>query len=163
MANGFPPGRTRPAVTAAHRGRPHIDVACPCRLLGSALTDYFASPARVRLGEVALWHAAARARTVILRRNRTTLTAHTRRPDETVPSFVERLITGTEPDPTVPDPASAGLAILHRADVPVGAGATVHALFPAGLDPAAVRLLTMDDLVASLTARPAPDERPAAA
>jgi hypothetical protein len=163
MANGFPPGRTRPAVTAAHRGRPHIDVACPCRLLGSALTDYFASPARVRLGEVALWHAPARARTVILRRDRNTLTAFTRRPDETVSSFVERLAAGTGPDPTTPDPASAGLAILYRADVPVGPGFTVHALLPAGLDPAAVRLLTVDDLVASLAARPAVDEEPAAA
>jgi hypothetical protein len=123
-------------------------------VLGWALTGYFASPARVRLGEVARWHAAARARTVLLRDGDGGLTAFTRGADETMPSFVERLATGARPDPQRPDPARAGLAFLHRGDVPVAPDAAVYALYPAGLDPASVRLLTADDLVATLLARP---------
>jgi hypothetical protein len=76
---------------------------------------------------------------------------------------VERLARGAGPDPTVPDPDRAGLALLYRADLPVGAGADVYALFPAGLDPATVRLLTADDLVASLVRRPVADDDPATA
>lgn len=123
-------------------------------LLGWALTGYFASPARVRLGEVARWHAAARARTVLLRDSAGALTAFTRGDNEAILSFVERLATGTGPDPGQPNPAEAGLAFLHRGDVPVAPGAAVYALFPADLDPASVRRLTADDLVASLLARP---------
>lgn len=121
-------------------------------LLGWALTGYFASPARVRLGEVALWHAAARARTVLLRDTDGRLSAFTRAADEPLLSFVDRLVTGAGPDGEVPDPAGAGLAFLHRADIPVAPGAAVYALFPAGLDPAAVRLLAAEDLVTSLAA-----------
>lgn len=122
----------------------------PLALLGWALAGYFASPARVRLGEVALWHAAARARTVVLRGDDGTLVAFTRQPGEAVLSFVERLVTRAGADPQVPDPATAGLAFLHRGDIPVAPGAAVYALFPASLDPAAVRPLTAEDLVATL-------------
>jgi hypothetical protein len=76
---------------------------------------------------------------------------------------VERLARGAGPDPTVPDPDRAGLALLYWADLPVGARADVYALFPAGLDPATVRLLTADDLVASLVRRPVADDDPATA
>lgn len=82
-------------------------------------------------------------------------------------SFVERLTGaagldgesphGSGPDGAVlpgeaPDPGSAGLAFPHRADLPVAPGASVYALFPAGLDPASVQLLTAEELVASLAA-----------
>ncbi len=129
---------------AVHRHREAL------ALLGWALTAYYASPARVRLGEVALWHAAARARTVLLRGTDGALTAFRRADGEALLSFVDRLTTGAGPDPEVPDPATAGLAFLHRGDVPVAAGAQVYALYPQGLDPAVVRLLTAEDLVAGL-------------
>jgi hypothetical protein len=120
--------------------------------LGEALTGYFASPARVRLGEVALWHAAARARTVVLRADDGRLSAYSRLPDETVDSFVSRLASPAGADPALP-PAPADLAFLWRGDLPVAPGAQVYALYPGGLDPATVRRLSAEDLVSCL-ARP---------
>jgi hypothetical protein len=96
--------------------------------LGEALTGYFASPARVRLGEVALWHAAAGARTVVLRADDGRLSAYTRLPDETVDSFVSLLARPAGADPTLP-PAPADLAFLWRGDLPVAPGAQVYALY----------------------------------
>lgn len=131
---------------AVHRHRDAL------ALLGWALSGYYASPARVRLGEVALWHAAARARTVLLR-GPAGLTAFTRGGDEPVAQFAHRLRTGTAPDHDVPDPARAELAFLLRGDLPVARGAQVYALYPAGLDPTTVRLLAAEDLVATLLPR----------
>lgn len=106
-------------------------------------------------------NVAARTRTVLLRQ-RGVLTAFTRGADESLLSFVERLASGTGPDPQVPDPARAGLAFLYRGDLPIAPGAAVYALFPAGLDPAAVRLLTADDLVATLASGDADNVDPEA-
>ena len=80
------------------------------------------------------------------------MAAFTRQADEPLLSFVDRLTTGTGADLQTPDPTRAGLAFLHRGGVPVAPEAAVYALYPAGLDPAAVRLLTAEDLVATLVA-----------
>ncbi|MBL1097352.1 hypothetical protein [Streptomyces coffeae] len=48
------------------------------------------------------------------------------------------------------DPARIGAAFLVRGDLPLPDGCPVYALHPAGLDAAAVRLLTASDVVNSL-------------
>jgi hypothetical protein len=131
---------------AVHR---HVDGLA---LLGSALCDYYSTPARVRLGELALWHAAARARTVLLRRDGS-LASFTRGADEPVAAFAGRLATRAGADEAPADPARAGLAFLMRGDIPVASGAEVYALQPAGLDPATVRLVAAEDLTSSLVPR----------
>ena len=122
-------------------------------LLGETLPRYFASPARVRLGEVAVWHAAARARTVLRRDGDGRVAAYRRRPDETVPAFASRIAAGMDPDPVPSDPLRAQLAFVHRGDVAIAAGATVYALFPANLNPETVRPLAAEDLAALLGPR----------
>jgi hypothetical protein len=127
---------------AVHR---HLDALA---LLGWGLTGYYASAARVRLGEVALWHAAARARTVLLRGEDGEITAFARHGGETVQAFAARIASGAAPDPV--DAAPPALAFLYRGDAAVAPGAEVYALDRADLDPGAVTLLAAEDLVASL-------------
>jgi hypothetical protein len=129
---------------AVHR---HVDSLA---VIGAGMGSYFASPARVRLGEVALWHAAARSHTVLLRSPDGALAAFTRDGDEPVAAFHRRIVT-TAGTPASPRPA--GLAFLHRGDAPVTPGAEVYALRPASLDPATVHLLAAEELAASLIPR----------
>jgi hypothetical protein len=123
--------------------------------VGETLPRYFASPARVRLGELAIWHAAARAHTVIIRARDASLASYSRQPGEPAAVFASRLTAGTDPDAVVADPARAQLAFLHRGDVAIGERATVYALFPANLNPETVQPLAAEDLVAVLEPRSA--------
>jgi hypothetical protein len=59
--------------------------------LGEALTDLYGSGARVGLGELARWHAAARASTVDVRVGDGTVARYRRREGESVAAFADRL------------------------------------------------------------------------
>ncbi|WP_432039760.1 MXAN_6230/SCO0854 family RING domain-containing protein [Streptomyces cucumeris] len=132
---------------AVHR---HVELLA---VLGRSLTGLFTSGARVELGELAVWQAAARATTVLLRHSDGSVTPYRRRADEDALAFAGR-IGAPEHDPSAgdigQDPARIGAAFLVRGDVPLPAGCPVYALHPAGLDAAVVRLLTASDVVNSL-------------
>lgn len=119
-------------------------------VLAEGLSALFASGARVGLGELAVWQAAARAGTVLLRHADGTATAYGRREAETAAEFAARFGTpfGDPADGAVPE--AARLAYLLRGDVAVPEGGEVFALHPAALDAARVRLLSASDVVASL-------------
>ncbi|MFE0464760.1 MXAN_6230/SCO0854 family RING domain-containing protein [Kitasatospora sp. NPDC058965] len=129
-------------------------------VLGQELTVLFDSGARVGLAEVATWHAAARARTVLLRHADGTVHRYTRRPDEAVPAFAARIGSRDHEGPADPAAEPAQLAHLLRGDLPLAPGAEAYALHPAGLDAARVRLLTAADVVTAL-APDGPSARPA--
>ncbi len=120
--------------------------------LGQALDGLFGSGARVSLGELATWHAAARAGRVLLRRADGTLERFDRRPAESPAEFARRVGAASDGDgpAATADAASADLQLLLRGDLPAPRGATVHALYPAGLDPAEVTLIGAADLAAAL-------------
>ncbi|WP_405577312.1 MXAN_6230/SCO0854 family RING domain-containing protein [Streptomyces sp. NBC_01190] len=129
---------------AMHR---HLDVL---GLLGRTLTELFASGARVGLGELAVWQAAARASVVQLRDGDGTVTTYGRRPGEAVADFAAR-IGGPDSEPPRPlDPARTGAAFLFRGDFTPAPGSSVYALHPGDLDPSRLRLLTAPDVVNSL-------------
>ncbi|MFJ4680527.1 MXAN_6230/SCO0854 family RING domain-containing protein [Kitasatospora sp. NPDC088783] len=130
---------------AVHR---HTDALAA---LGRHLTGHFASGARVGLGEVALWHAAARATTVAVRHLDGTASGYRRRTGEDLPAFAARLGTpDTDPDTGAVDLTRAQLAFLLRGDLALPAGAQAYALHQAALDAGAVRMMTAADLVAAL-------------
>ncbi|WP_030394348.1 TerD family protein [Kitasatospora purpeofusca] len=130
---------------AVHR---HTDALAA---LGRHLTDHFASGARVGLGEVALWHAAARSRTVAVRHLDGTADGYRRRAGEDIPAFAARIGTpDTDPDTGPVDLTGAQLAFLPRGDLALPAGAQAYALHRAALDAGTVRLLAASELVASL-------------
>ncbi|MEU4098456.1 MXAN_6230/SCO0854 family RING domain-containing protein [Streptomyces sp. NPDC026673] len=118
--------------------------------LGEGLTGLFSSGARVGLGELAVWQAAARAATVLLRHADGSTTAYRRREAESAAEFAARIGTpyGDPADGAMPE--AARLAYLLRGDVAVPAGGEVFALHPGALDAAKVRLLSASDVVASL-------------
>lgn len=119
--------------------------------LGAALTELYASEARVRLGELAVWHAAARAQAVLVRRADGTVVRHDRRAGETSTTFAARIIARGDGQPTtVGAGAPPGLAFLLRGDIQLRAGAEVYALYAGGLVAGEVRLLAADDLAAQL-------------
>ncbi|MFF3564386.1 MXAN_6230/SCO0854 family RING domain-containing protein [Streptomyces sp. NPDC002574] len=130
-------------------------------LLGKSLTALFASGARVGLGELAVWQAAARAATVLLRHADDSVTAYRRRAGEPVAEFAARIGTpdagGSDGDGTDArtELGRARLAWLLRGDLELPQGGEVFALHPAGLDAARVRLLSAADVVAALTPAPA--------
>ncbi|WP_147991336.1 TerD family protein [Streptomyces sp. t39] len=116
--------------------------------LAHRLTELFASGARVRLGELAVWQAAARARTVVVRHRDGSRDVYARRDGEDVPGFAARIGT---PDADGGEPAEApGLVHLLRGDVQPADGAEAYALYPLALDAARVRLLAAPDLVTAL-------------
>lgn len=120
--------------------------------LGRHLTAHFASGARVGLGELATWQAAARARTVVLRHLDGSASTYRRRPAEDTAAFAARIGTPATDTPEA-DPAGAQLAYLLRGDLRLPGGSEAYALYPAGLDPRSVRLLAASDLVSALAAR----------
>lgn len=137
---------------AVHR---HVDKVA---LLGRSLNDLFASGARVGLGELAIWQAAARAGTVVVRHTDGSASTYRRREGEDAPAFAAR-IGGPDQDPVNVqaqdqdqdlDPAGAELAFLVRGDIALADGSQVYALHPAGLNADAVRLLTATDVVNAL-------------
>jgi hypothetical protein len=118
--------------------------------IAAALTDSFAAGTRVTLGELARWHAAARADQVIVR-DGNRLSRYARRGGEPVDAFASRLATADRDGQGVPqDGSTAALQLLVRGDLPTPDGAEVYALHPAGLDAAMVRLLTASDLAGAL-------------
>ncbi|WP_405985101.1 RING finger family 4 domain-containing protein [Streptomyces sp. NBC_00872] len=155
---------------AVHR---HVDRIA---LLGRSLNDLFASGARVGLGELAVWQAAARARTVVVRHTDGSASTYRRHEGEDAPAFAARIGTPAQdpvddldpdlglspaPDPD-PDPdlhlgldrgldlTGAELAFLVRGDIALTGGSEVYALHPAGLNADAVHLLTATDVVNAL-------------
>lgn len=142
----------------------------PSRLgmLGAALTEAYACGTRITLGEVARWHAAARARTVLLRGRDGDIRRLTRSEDEPVTEFCLRLDecaadvcagtavppsddTAQPSDTALPaDAARADLQLLIRGDLPTPVGAEAYAMYPATLDAETVQLLTASELVTGL-------------
>jgi Prokaryotic RING finger family 4 len=132
-------------------------------LLGESLSWLYTSGARITMGELATWHAAARADVVLVRCDDGVVHRFLRSAGEDVPTFAGRILAGTpdsvgSADEITPVP----LAFLIRGDAPVAAGADVYALYPAGLDTTAVRLLAAADLAASLAPIAAPVTVPVA-
>ncbi|WRZ94729.1 hypothetical protein OHB54_40295 [Streptomyces sp. NBC_01007] len=118
----------------------------------------------VSLGEVATWHAAARAHTVVVRHDGGITTTYRRARGDA--GWLARRIS----PPHVHDPRRDGppaeatdarLAFLVRGDLDLPAGSEVYALYPDDLDPARVRLLDTPDLVTSLTPLPRRPAHPA--
>ncbi|MGI5156588.1 MXAN_6230/SCO0854 family RING domain-containing protein [Microbispora sp. CA-102843] len=118
--------------------------------LGAAAEDAYGLGERVTLWEVACWHAAARAREVVVRHRDGAVSRHTRRPDEDVAVFASRLGVRRAAGPAPETGTAPGLAVVVEDDVTVGEGAQVYALHPGRLDPSAVRLLDACDLVGML-------------
>ncbi|MET9295285.1 RING finger family 4 domain-containing protein [Streptomyces sp. NPDC003077] len=119
-------------------------------ILGEGLTGLFASGARIGLGELATWQAAARARTVLVRHHDGTCGSYRRGDVEDVAAFAARIGTPATDDVPEAQAARAEFACLLRGDLALPEGSEVFALHPAGLDAGAVRLLTASDLVTSL-------------
>ncbi|HEY7376658.1 MAG TPA: MXAN_6230/SCO0854 family RING domain-containing protein [Polyangia bacterium] len=112
-----------------------------------ALISYFASGTRPSMFELALLHAAARCRTVVVRgATTTTTTRYTRRADEDVVTFHARLVRGGADE--VGEPGALGtapvLAALFKGDVELPKDSAVYALFREQVTPslAAGDLLT---------------------
>ncbi|MEV7680795.1 RING finger family 4 domain-containing protein [Streptomyces sp. NPDC088341] len=172
------PGRTMrwldvvQGVSGTHHAvRRYVDEIA---LLGRSLNDLFASGARVGLGELAVWQAAGRARTVVVRHTDGSASTYRRHEGEDAPAFAARIGTPDQgpvddldpdldpsPDPGPdldPDPGldrgldltGAGLAFLVRGDIALTGGSQVYALHPAGLNAGAVHLLTATDVVNAL-------------
>ncbi|MFI9585358.1 MXAN_6230/SCO0854 family RING domain-containing protein [Streptomyces sp. NPDC052236] len=129
--------------------------------LAHRLTDLFASGSRVGLGELAVWQAAARAATVVLRHTDGSRSVYRRRDGEDVGGFAAR-IGSPETDTDAPegvggegDGPSAGprLAYVLRGDLELPEGSEVFALYPLGQDAARVRLLAAADMVTALAPR----------
>ncbi|MER0476856.1 MXAN_6230/SCO0854 family RING domain-containing protein [Streptomyces sp. Edi2] len=129
---------------AVHR---HVDALAT---LGSGLTGLFTSGARIGLGELANWHAAGRASTVIRRHTDESVSVYQRHTDENVATFAARI--GTPAVDSVADVQlhKAQLAYVLRGDFDLSPGSEVFALYPAGLDADMVNLLTASDLINSL-------------
>ncbi|MEY9845034.1 hypothetical protein ABH940_002104 [Streptacidiphilus sp. BW17] len=124
-------------------------------LLARELTALYAGGARVGLGELAAWNAAARATDVALRHVDGTATRYTRRADEEPLAFARRIGSpdhdGSADELLASTPAR--LAYLLRGDaVRLAEDAEVYALYPASASPdaARVRLLTAADVVTAL-------------
>ncbi|MFD7897859.1 MXAN_6230/SCO0854 family RING domain-containing protein [Streptomyces sp. NPDC059743] len=149
---------------AVHR---HVDRLA---LLGRSLNDLFASGARVGLGELAVWQAAARATTVVVRHTDGSASTYRRREGEDGPAFAARIGSPDQDPVNVQDRdrdenqgqdqdqdrnqgldlAEAELAFLVRGDIALAGGSQVYALHPAELNADAVRLLTATDVVNAL-------------
>ena len=140
-------------VTGTHHAvhRHHEKLA----LLGRALAESFDANARVTLGELGRWHAAARTDEVLVRGG-SGLTWYRRRPGETPPEFAARLGEAAAGDgaATADDAATASLQFLLRGDLPTPAGADVYALHANALDASTVRQLAAADLAGELAPAP---------
>lgn len=120
--------------------------------VAGALVESFETGARVTVGELGRWIAAARAREVLVR-GPGGMVLFRRRPEESVSTFALRLRTGISDAPaTVDDAATAGLQFVARGDLPAPDGAEVFALHPGQLDAGRVRLLAAADVAGMLTA-----------
>lgn len=121
--------------------------------LGEGLTGLFTSGARIGLGELATWQAAARATNVVVRHLDGSTAAYQRQPEETTADFAARIGTPLTDRHVDLDATEVNLAYLLRGDLPLAAGGEAYALHPAGLDARQVRLLGASDLVSALIPR----------
>ena len=121
-------------------------------VLARALSGLYTSGARVGLGELAIWHAAARADSVVRRSPTGARTTFTRRTGEGVEVFADRIAAGLDDDARTNDAPS--LAFLYYGDLRPTEGAQVYALHPRSLDANVVRLLAADELVSQLALPP---------
>ena len=131
---------------AVHRHQDHLG------LLARELTALYSGGARVGLGELAVWNAAARAATVAVRHVDGSATRYARRADEETAGFAARIGSpdhdGSAGELLASTPAQ--LAYLLRGDALLAQGAEVYALYPAATDAGRVRLLTAADVVTAL-------------
>ncbi|ADG88293.1 MXAN_6230/SCO0854 family RING domain-containing protein [Thermobispora bispora] len=121
--------------------------------IASAVEEAFGRGAHVTLWEVARWHAAARAKEVVVRHRDGTATRYVRGPHEDAAAFAVRIgnRSGGEDVRSLDEgDCVADFAALLRDDAPVADGAEVYALHPERLDPAKVRFLDALDLVSRL-------------
>ncbi|WP_329107797.1 hypothetical protein OG792_05090 [Micromonospora sp. NBC_01699] len=118
-----------------------------------AADRHFAAGRRVSLWEVACWHAAARAATVLVRHRDGTVVGYRRDDGEPVPTYAARLAALGPPDRDVTgdDVPPANFAALVRGDVPLADGAGAYALYRSGLDAGTVDLLDAADLIGTLS------------
>ncbi|GII05000.1 MXAN_6230/SCO0854 family RING domain-containing protein [Planobispora takensis] len=124
--------------------------------LGSALEDAFGLGDRVTLWEVACWHAAARAREVVVRHGDGPPARYLRGAEEEPGDFAARLtaLAGPEEIPQGaedPETGGADFAAVIEDDLDAADGAQVYALHPGRLDPGGVRLLDAAGLLALLS------------
>lgn len=100
------------------------------------LMGYFASGARCSLFDLALLHAAARGRRVVVRGEPTTLVV--REPAEDAAAFLARIRTGAGAETCAawPDLGPAPVfAALHQGDLELPAGSAAYVLFPGRTSP----------------------------
>lgn len=136
---------------AVHRHQDELAV------LARELTALYSSGARVGLGELAVWNAATRARTVLVRHVDGSATRYDRRAGEQVAAFAARISSpdhdgsgeqGSAEQALASTPAQ--LAYLVRGDLRLAPGAEVYALYPSAIESSRVRLLTAADVVSAL-------------
>lgn len=114
------------AMNTASTSARALERLCP------AVMAYFERGTRTSMGQLALLHAAARGRRLIVREADRVVT-FTRRPGETAIGLLERLRSGAgaEVSADLPELGSAGVfAALHDGDLQLPAGSAVYALFP---------------------------------
>ncbi len=136
-------------------------------LVARAMDGLFGSGARISLGELARWHAAARAATVAVRGCDGSTAHFVRGESETVADFARRLDAGTADridaaragenrvdedrgDPAGADGVPADLGFVYRGDCAMADGAQVYALHPANLAADRVDLLAAADVAGLL-------------
>ncbi|MFU8853272.1 MXAN_6230/SCO0854 family RING domain-containing protein [Micromonospora sp. SL1-18] len=117
-----------------------------------AADEHFAAGRRVSLWELACWHAAERADTVLVRGRDGALAGYRRTAGESAAAFVGRL-TALGPADEVPADLEPRFAALVRGDVPLPSGAQAYALHRADLDAGRIDPLDAADLVAALAPR----------
>ncbi|MFG3704560.1 MXAN_6230/SCO0854 family RING domain-containing protein [Micromonospora sp. NPDC047670] len=118
--------------------------------LSAAADGHFAAGRRVSLWELACWHAAARAGTVVVRHRDGATSAYRREPGEGDAAFAGRLAALGPTDLRDVPTAAPAFAALVRGDLPLAEGAQAYALYRADLDGDRVRLLDAADLIAGL-------------
>jgi hypothetical protein len=127
--------------------------------LAAATDTYFSAGHRVSLWELACWHAAVRANTVVVRDRDGSRATYRRAAGETMADFAGRLVALGPADGTDSPDVQPELAALVRGDVDLPDDAQVYALYRARLDPARLRMLQASDLVAALAPAGATPQR----
>ena len=104
--------------------RAAIATMCP------ELIEYFGSGVRSSMYDLALLHAAARGRQVLVRGPEPR--AFTRRPGEAAADFLARITAGRSDGKSLaaPLPAASTFAALHRGDIDLPDGAVAYVLIP---------------------------------
>ncbi|MEU4330716.1 MXAN_6230/SCO0854 family RING domain-containing protein [Nonomuraea dietziae] len=117
--------------------------------MGAAVESAFGSGARVTLWEVACWHAAARSRSVLVRRGERVERLDRGR-DEPVRDFADRLVARAKGGEHSGGYERVDFAALVSGEVDLPSSAQVYALYPGRLDD--VRRMDAADLISGLGA-----------